>query len=369
MVVAMGEFARGMRGTFEDTASVAAACAQFRDAFAALRERVGMRIVGQKEVVDLSLVALFAGGHVLLEGVPGLGKTLLVRSISDALGLNFSRIQFTPDLMPADVTGTTIVVEDAGGGGRTFSFRRGPIFANIVLADEINRATPKSQSAMLEAMQERSVSVGGETFALDEPFLVLATQNPIEQEGTYPLPEAQLDRFLLKITVPYAVRSELAEILKRTTRPGEATIEPVLDREDVLAARDLARKVVMAPVVQDYAIRLVLATHPGGEFSWEDLDHYIRVGASPRAAQAIVASAKVLALMDGRYAASFQDIRQVAAPALRHRIIRSFEAEADQVDADRLVEILLERVPADHDHPDDGPPRSTGFLQSKESAI
>ncbi|MCH2161052.1 MAG: MoxR family ATPase [Phycisphaerales bacterium] len=364
----MGEFAKGMRGSLDDTASVAAACGRFRDAFAALRDRVGLRIVGQEDVVDLSLVALFAGGHVLLEGVPGLGKTLLVRSISDALGLHFSRIQFTPDLMPADVTGTTIVVEDAGGGERTFRFRRGPIFANIVLADEINRATPKSQSAMLEAMQERSVSVGGETFDLDEPFLVLATQNPIEQEGTYPLPEAQLDRFLLKITVPYAVREELAEILKRTTKNREATVEPVLDREDVLAARHLARKVVIAPIVQDYAIRLVLATHPGGEFSWDDLAHYIRVGASPRAAQAIVASAKVLALMDGRYAASFQDIRAVALPALRHRIIRSFEAEADQVDADQLVEWLLERVPADHEHPDEGPPAAGGVAKLRKGA-
>ena len=294
---------------------------------------------------------------MLLEGVPGLGKTLLVRTIADSLGLSFSRIQFTPDLMPADITGTTIVVENEGGGDRSFSFRSGPIFANIVLADEINRATPKSQSAMLEAMQERSVSVGGETRSLPDPFLVLATQNPIEQEGTYTLPEAQLDRFLLKVVVPYAIRSELAEILKRTTVVSEPAVHPVLDGEDVLAARRLARLVVMAPLVQDYAVRLVLATHPGSEFAFRDLEHYIKVGVSPRGAQAMVSCAKVLALMDGRYAASFEDVRAVARPAMRHRILRSFEAEADLVDTDAIIERLLERVPADQDHPADGPPQ------------
>lgn len=352
----MGEFAKGMSVPLEQTSEVAAACTRFRDSFNALRERVGVRIVGQDEVVQQTLSALFAGGHVLLEGVPGLGKTLLVRTISDSIGLDFSRIQFTPDLMPADVTGTTIVAEDKGGGDRQFTFRPGPIFANIVLADEINRATPKSQSAMLEAMQERSVSVGGETRKLPDPFLVLATQNPIEQEGTYTLPEAQLDRFLFKVTVPYAVRSELAEILKRTTTQHEANVEPVLDGEDVLAARALARRVVMAPVVQDYAVRLVLATHPGGEFAIEELQHYIRIGVSPRGAQALVSCAKVNALMDGRYAASFADIRAVVAPAFRHRIIRSFEAEADNVDCDDIVERLLAEVPADCEHPEGGAP-------------
>ncbi|MHC4793978.1 MAG: AAA family ATPase, partial [Planctomycetota bacterium] len=226
----MGEFAEGMRTRLDDVETVQRACERFRGAFAALRERVGLRIVGQEAVVDQALIALFAGGHVLLEGVPGLGKTLLVRTLADSLGLEFNRIQFTPDLMPADVTGTTIVVED-GVGGRAFRFREGPIFANIVLADEINRATPKSQSAMLEAMQERSVSVGTETRRLPDPFLVLATQNPIEQEGTFPLPEAQLDRFLLKITVPYAIREELTEIIRRTTVPGEVEVTPVLDAE------------------------------------------------------------------------------------------------------------------------------------------
>ena len=352
----MGEFAKGMTMSLEQTSEVAAACSRFRDSFDSLRERVALRIVGQDEVVRQTLVSFFAGGHVLLEGVPGLGKTLLVRTLSDALGLEFSRIQFTPDLMPADITGTTIVVEDKAGGKRQFSFRSGPIFANIVLADEINRATPKSQSAMLEAMQEHSVSVGGQTHMLPEPFLVLATQNPIEQEGTYALPEAQLDRFLLKVTVPYAVRSELAEILKRTTSAHDALVEPVLDSDDVLAARALARRVVMAPVVQDYAVRLVLATHPGGEFALDELEHYIRIGVSPRGAQALVSCAKVMALMDGRYAASFEDIRAMVAPAFRHRIIRSFEAEADNIDADDIVERLLAGVPADADHPEDGAP-------------
>ena len=347
----MGDFADGMNTRLDDVDSVRAACERFRDSFEALRAQVAVRIVGQEAVVEQTLVALFAGGHVLLEGVPGLGKTLLVRSLADSLGLEFNRIQFTPDLMPADVTGTSIVVED-GRGGRAFRFREGPIFANVVLADEINRATPKSQSAMLEAMQERSVSVGGETRILPDPFLVLATQNPIEQEGTFPLPEAQLDRFLLKITVPYADRGELTEIIRRTTVPGEATIKPVLDAADVLAARQLARRIVLAPTVKDYAIRLVLATHPGGEFEIAAFRNYIRVGASPRAAQALVTAAKVFALMDGRFAVSLADVRRVALPALRHRIIRTFEAEADGINTDELVQGVLDGTPADSEYPD-----------------
>ena len=355
----MGEFARGLRITTDDIESVESACGRFRDAFAALRSEVGNVVVGQGSVVEQALVALFAGGHVLLEGVPGLGKTLLVRTISDALGLEFSRIQFTPDLMPADITGTTIVVED-DAGRREFRFREGPIFANIVLADEINRATPKSQSAMLEAMQERSVSTGEATRSLPAPFLVLATQNPIEQEGTYPLPEAQLDRFLLKITVPYAVRDELMEILNRTTSPRSTSAEPVLDAEDIVAARDLSRRVLLAPTVQDYAIRLVMATHPEGEHAIEAFRHYINVGASPRAAQALVSTARVLAIMDGRYAASIGDVRRMAPAVLRHRIIRTFEAEADGVDPDEIVEGLLERVPVDPDHPEEIAPMPIG---------
>ncbi len=362
----MGEFAEHMSGSLESMSEVHDACSRFRDAFSALRNRVGMMIVGQDQVVEQSLVALFAGGHVLLEGVPGLGKTLLVRSISDSLGLDFSRIQFTPDLMPADITGTTIVEEDRGGGGRRFRFRPGPIFSNILLADEINRATPKSQSAMLEAMQEKSVTAGGETRKLPDPFLVLATQNPIEQEGTYPLPEAQLDRFLLKISVPYAIRSELAEIITRTTAAETISLDPVLDADDVRSARDLARRIAIAPVVQDYAIRLVLATQPGGEFGFSDLEHYIRVGASPRAAQALVSCAKVLAVMDGRFAASFADIRAIAPAAMRHRIVRTFEAEADGVDTDEIIARILDRVPADSDHPEGGVPASSSFSKKRK---
>ena len=348
----MGDFARGLGLRTDEVESVVNACARFRDAFEALRREVGEVIVGQEAVVEQTLLSLFAGGHVLLEGVPGLGKTLLVRTISDALGLRFSRIQFTPDLMPADITGTTVVVED-GAGRREFQFREGPIFANIVLADEINRATPKSQSAMLEAMQERTVSTGDSTRMLPAPFLVLATQNPIEQEGTYPLPEAQLDRFLLKVSVPYAVRGELMEILNRTTSMRSVEAEPVLDAEDIVAARDLSRRVLIAPTVQDYAIRLVMATHPGGDFEIPAFRHYIQVGASPRAAQALVSTARVLAIMDGRYAASIDDVRKVALPVLRHRIIRTFEAEADGVDPDEIVEGLLDRVPVDPEHPED----------------
>lgn len=349
----MGDFARGLQVPVEDVDGVAAACTRFRDAFSALRLEVGKVVVGQDAVVEQTLVAIFAGGHVLLEGVPGLGKTLLVRTISDALGLEFSRIQFTPDLMPADITGTTIVVEDEAGA-RSFRFRPGPIFANIVLADEINRATPKSQSAMLEAMQERAVSTGDRTRPLPDPFLVLATQNPIEQEGTHPLPEAQLDRFLLKVSVPYAVRGELMEILRRTTSSGDRSATPVLDGEDIIAARSLSRRVLIAPSVQDYAIRLVMATHPEGEFAVPAFRNYIRMGASPRAAQALVSTARVLAIMDGRYAASMEDVRRMALPVLRHRIIRTFEAEADGVEADDLVKGLLETLPADPDHPGEG---------------
>lgn len=350
----MGEFARGLRVTTEDVDSVARACERFREAFASLRAEVGKVVVGQEAVVEQTLVSLFAGGHVLLEGVPGLGKTLLVRTLADALGLDFSRIQFTPDLMPADITGTTIVVED-GAGRRDFRFREGPIFANIVLADEINRATPKSQSAMLEAMQERSVSTGDMTRSLPSPFLVLATQNPIEQEGTYPLPEAQLDRFLLKVSVPYAVRKELMEILERTTATSASNARPVLDADDIIAARTLSRRVLIAPTVQDYAIRLVMATHPGGEFEIPAFRHYIRIGASPRAAQALVTTARVLAIMDGRYAASIEDVRRIALPVLRHRIIRTFEAEADGVDTDHIVTGLLASVPVDPEHPESVP--------------
>jgi MoxR-like ATPase len=319
-------------------------CAAFRAVGQRLREAVGRRLVGQQAVVDQVLWSLFAGGHVLLEGVPGLGKTLLVRTLGDALHLDFARIQFTPDLMPADIVGTQILVDD-GHGHRVMQFRPGPIFTQVLLADEVNRASPKSQSALLEAMQERAVTVGGHTHRLRDPFLVLATQNPIEQEGTYPLPEAQLDRFLLKVSVPNVERADLMEILRRTTTSAEPAVGQVLDGARIVQAQRLARRIVIAAPVQDYVIRLVLATHPGGDHADGRAAREIAVGASPRAAQAIVTAAKVRALFDGRFHVSIGDVHAVAPAALRHRVIPSFEAEADGLDADRVVAGIIERLP------------------------
>ena len=327
----------------------AEACGAFRDAFASLRSEIGRVLVGQEDVVNEVLVALFAGGHVLLEGVPGLGKTLLVRTLGDTLSLDFTRIQFTPDLMPADITGTSIVTEDPSTGHRDITFRRGPIFSQLVLADEINRASPKSQAALLESMQERSVTAGGVTHQLDRPFFVMATQNPIEQEGTYPLPEAQLDRFLLKVTVPYARRDEMNEILRRTTAGTSARVTPVLDGSTIIAAQELTRKIVVAPLVKDYIVRLVLATHPDGEHQPESLRRMIAVGASPRAAQSLVLTAKVLAMIEGRYHISVRDVARMAVPVLRHRLLRSFEAETDRRSVDDIVQEVLDRVPVDAD--------------------
>ncbi|AIE83931.1 AAA family ATPase [Fimbriimonas ginsengisoli] len=305
----------------------------FRDTFDAVRSEVQKAIVGQHDIVEGVLIGLAASGHVLLEGMPGLGKTLLVRSLSRALSLDFSRIQFTPDMMPADVTGTNVLNE-----GRTFEFRRGPVFANIVLADEINRATPKTQSAMLEAMQERSVTVGGRRHELTEPFLVMATQNPVEQEGTYPLPEAQLDRFFFKLIVPYPTKADLAEVVARTT--GEAYAEPqaVASKEDILRMRALVRQVPIANNVLDYGLSLVVATHPEGEGASPVAGRYCRYGASPRGAQSLITAGKVHALLAGRFNVSKEDLKKALKPVLRHRIILNFEAEADGMTADKILD-------------------------------
>ena len=309
-----------------------------------LKAELAKVIVGQEDVIDSVLTCLFAGGHALLEGVPGLGKTLIVRSLSEALRLQFSRIQFTPDLMPADVTGTTVLEEDAQG--RRFVFRPGPIFAQIVLADEINRATPKTQSAMLEAMQERSVTVGGETRQLGPPFLVMATQNPIEQEGTYPLPEAQLDRFFLKILVPTCGLDDLCEILRRTTSRESASIDQVVDGEGIIARQQEVRGVGMPEAIQTWIAKLVLATHPGQQHTPPRVDRYVRLGASPRGAQALALAAKVAALRAGRGQVEAADIMKLALPALRHRLITNFEAQADGVSQDDLIQDILDTVPA-----------------------
>src|SRR5438477_8488418 len=316
---------------------------QFRDAYANLHGEIGKVIVGHADIVHGVLACLFVGGHALLEGVPGLGKTLLVRTLSQALDLKFNRIQFTPDLMPSDIIGTNIISE-AADGKRVFSFQPGPIFAQIVLADEINRATPKTQSALLEAMQEHSVTVGGTIHRLKEPFLVMATQNPIEQEGTYPLPEAQLDRFFFKLIVNYSGREEMATILDRTTRGEWPQPEKVMDGEEIRQWQQLVREVLVAPPVADDAIRLVLATHPGGEFALGETNKYIRCGASPRAAQALVLAGKVRALLEGRYNVSFEDIRRVYLPALRHRVILNFEAQAENIPSDTVLAHILNEV-------------------------
>ena len=316
---------------------------QFRTSYKRVRDEIGKVIVGHANIVDGVLTCLFVGGHALLEGVPGLGKTLLVRTLSQVLDLVFNRIQFTPDLMPSDIMGTNIINETPEGK-RVFSFQPGPLFAQIVLADEINRATPKTQSALLEAMQEHSVTVGGTIHKLKEPFLVMATQNPIEQEGTYPLPEAQLDRFLFKLQVNYSTREEMATILDRTTRGDWPKVEKVMDGNEIEQWQKLIREVLVAPPVQDYAIRLVMATHPQGEFATEVTNRYLRVGASPRGAQALILAGKVRALLQGRYNVSFEDIRSVYFPAMRHRILLNFEAQAENIAPDTVLAQIVNEV-------------------------
>jgi MoxR-like ATPase len=324
-------------------ASIQERAEQFRQAYRRLQAEIGKVIVGHAEIVHGVLTCLFVGGHALLEGVPGLGKTLLVRTLSQALELKFNRIQFTPDLMPADIIGTNIITESPDGK-RVFSFQPGPLFAQIVLADEINRATPKTQSALLEAMQEHSITVGGTIHRLVEPFFVMATQNPIEQEGTYPLPEAQLDRFFFKLIVNYSGREEMAAILDRTTRGEWPQAEKVMDGSEIARWQQLVREVLVAPPVQDYAIRLVMATHPGGEFATAETNRYLRFGASPRGAQALVLAGKVRALLEARYNVSFEDIRRAYLPALRHRVLLNFEAQAENISTDTVLAQIINEV-------------------------
>jgi len=316
----------------------------FVSRYGAVREELSRVIVGHHDIVHGILTCLFVGGHCLLEGVPGLGKTLLVRTLAKTLDLDFSRIQFTPDLMPADILGTNMVMESAEGK-RFFEFQRGPIFTQICLADEINRATPKTQSAMLETMQEGSVSIGGKVHELKKPFFVMATQNPIEQEGTYPLPEAQLDRFFFKLVVGYSSREELGTIVERTTRGDKVESKKIMDGAEILQWQQLVREVILAPHVQDYIVRLILATHPGGALALPITNQYLRWGASPRGAQTVALASKVRALLEGRYNVSFEDVRRVYLPALRHRVIVNFEAQAEDVGTDQVLLEILEKLP------------------------
>jgi MoxR-like ATPase len=317
---------------------------QFQKRIGRLREEIGKVIVGNREVVDGALTCMLAGSHALLEGVPGLGKTVLVKTLAEALALTFSRVQFTPDLMPADIIGTTVIDEDAKGG-KLFEFRKGPIFANIVLADEINRATPKTQSALLEAMQEHRVTVSKKTYAIEEPFFVMATQNPLEMEGTYPLPEAQLDRFFFKLHVPFPSRDELHMILERTTGGVDVVVQPVLTRDEVISMQKLVREVPVARHVTDFVIRVLEATHPGSQESPELSRRFVRFGASPRGAQSVLLAAKIRALFEGRFAASIDDVRKVCFPALRHRVLLNFEGEAEGVKTDQVIEEILAKTP------------------------
>lgn len=324
--------------------SIEARAAEFREKFSSLREEVGKVIVGQRNIIDEVLISIFAGGHCLLEGVPGLGKTLLVRTLSEVLDLEFRRIQFTPDLMPADIIGTNMVVESEEGR-RRFEFQKGPVFGQIILADEINRATPKTQSALLEAMQEGSVTAGGTTYDLPPPFFVIGTQNPLEMDGTYPLPEAQLDRFFFKILVGYPSREDLSTVLERTVDRFESERRVLMSGAEIEEWKSLVLSVVVAPHVRDYGVRLILATHPDGPFAVPSTNKYVRYGASPRGVQALMLAAKIRALLDSRYNVSFADLRASAPAVMRHRILLNFEGEAEGVTPDVIVKELLEKTP------------------------
>jgi MoxR-like ATPase len=344
-------------------ASLKAQYEQFRTQALAMQDEIGKVIIGQRPVIESVVIGLLARGNLLLEGVPGLGKTLLVRTLSQVIDAPFSRIQFTPDLMPADIIGTNMVVEKEGGG-RVFQFQQGPIFANVILADEINRATPKTQSAMLEAMQEHQVTAGGAIRKLPEPFFVLATQNPLEMEGTYPLPEAQLDRFLFKIDVPFPSLDELTRIADETTGVAMTQAKSVVSGETLVGMQNVARSVPVAPVVERYAARLILATHPRSGYSPEMVDKYVRYGASPRGVQALITTGKIRALLDGRFAVSCEDVRAVATAVLRHRMIMNFEGEAEGIVADAIVKAILGHVP----ETDDGPKKAAAATAAEARA-
>ena len=316
---------------------------EFRETFLKIQQEVSKQIVGQKEIIEGVLICLMTGGHALLEGVPGLGKTLLIRTLHEVLDLNFSRIQFTPDLMPADIIGTTVVAEDENGR-KFFEFQQGPVFANLILADEINRATPKTQSAMLEAMQEKSVTVAGQQRELKLPFFVMATQNPLEMEGTYPLPEAQLDRFFFKLKVKYPSLDELDLVMERTTKREMPSVDKVCDGTQINALEQIVRDILIAEDVRRYALRIVLGTHPETEDAPELTKKYVRYGSSPRGAQALILGGKVRAILDGRYNVAHEDIQAIALPSLRHRLILSFEGEAEGIDPDDIIQHLLEEI-------------------------
>ena len=320
----------------------------FRDQFQLVRDEISRVIVGNEEIISGVMTCLLVRGHVLLEGIPGVGKTKLVQTMADVLHLKFSRIQFTPDLMPGDIIGTNVVRED-DSGRKLFEFRRGPLFANMLLADEINRATPKTQSALLEAMQENSVSAGGQTHPLEQPFFVLATQNPIEMEGTYPLPEAQMDRFFFKLKLDFPDIEQLHLIIDRTTRQEEPSVQRVLQQGQILEMRETARAIPVSRPVQDYAIKLTLATHPESDQAHEATRKFVRFGASPRGTQALILGAKVHALMNDRVYVSCEDVRAVALPALRHRVLLNFEAEAQRMDTDTILRRIVEWVPEPRD--------------------
>jgi MoxR-like ATPase len=315
----------------------------FKEKLNRITSEIGQLIVGQHEVVRDTVITLLSGGHILLEGVPGLGKTMLVKTLSQVLDISFSRIQFTPDLMPADITGTNMVMEKESGR-REFEFQKGPVFAHLVLADEINRATPKTQSALLEAMQEHATTVGGRLYRLPQPFMVLATQNPIEMEGTYPLPEAQLDRFFFKTLVLFPNMQDLGTILDRTTGTETPPVNRVITGSEIMEMKELAREVLMATPIRDYISRLILATHPGTPFQTAAVKKFIRFGASPRAAQALAIGGKVNALMEGRFNVGFEDVARVVPSALRHRLILNFEAQAEGVEPDTIIQEILKEV-------------------------